>query len=461
MSLFLQIYRENEPSFFVESGDEGGRLSRYTTLGFNPLFILRVRKGQFILETETTEFILKVGNPIEHLKKYLTLLQPVPHPQLSSALVGAFGFIGYDCVKYLENIRITSKENVLDDACVILFQDYAVFDRVKHQVQIFAIGGDTTSEQSIQKRLDYIYNQFHEVSLKPTSHDPFLNTGVKLKSEIEFSVSKRQQKNFDKKIAQIKEHIKQGDIFQCVLSEKRKFKLKTNPIHVYRHLRAENPSSYHYFFDTGSGIFLGASPEMLVRVSKGIVETCPIAGTRPRGKTEEENQRFAKNLLDSPKERAEHMMLVDLGRNDVGRISAPGSVKVTKFMEVRNLSHVMHLISIVQGKLRRGLTAWDAFFSCFPAGTLSGAPKIRAMQIISELEDENRGFYGGAVVMSYFGGDLDSCISIRSLSYKNGIAMVQSGAGIVTDSKAKKELEEIIGKSRAIRVAITKAERKL
>jgi anthranilate synthase component 1 len=255
-------------------------------------------------------------------------------------------------------------------------------------------------------------------------------------------------------VKRIKSHIRAGDIFQCVMSEQFRFELEEDPFEVYRVLRMINPSPYLFFLDFGGEVLLGSSPEMLVRVMNGTVETCPIAGTRPRGKDEAHDKKYERELLSSVKEKAEHLMLVDLGRNDIGRVSRPGTVKVTDFMKVERYSHVMHIVSLVEGKLKRNLSAWEAFCACFPAGTLTGAPKIRAMQILSELEGPRRGTYGGAVLAHDFLGNINSCITIRSLWAKGKNAVIQSGAGVVADSSPTKEYDEVLNKAKAIRSAV-------
>ncbi len=264
------------------------------------------------------------------------------------------------------------------------------------------------------------------------------------------------QDEFCQAVKIIKNHIRKGDIFQCVLSDRFKFKLKTDPFSIYRTLRAISPAPYLFYLSLGDDEFLlGASPERLVKVENRIIQTCPIAGTRPRGKTIEEDKKFEKELLMSVKEKAEHLMLVDLGRNDVSRVAKAGSVKVTQFMEVEKFSNVMHLVSQVEGRLPHPKSAWDALGSCFPAGTLSGAPKIKALEIIDNLEKGPRGPYGGAIIYYDFSGNLDSCINIRSLRIKNNQGFVQAGAGIVFDSRAKNEYIEIYHKSKAVREALS------
>ena len=262
------------------------------------------------------------------------------------------------------------------------------------------------------------------------------------------------KKEFIDAVKKVKSHIKSGDIFQCVISEKFKFEFNYDPFLFYRVLRTLNPSPYLFLLDFNDEKLIGSSPEMLVKVSGGLIETSPIAGTRPRGVDQAEDDKYIRQLNASIKEKAEHLMLVDLGRNDIGRVSQAGSVKVSKFMSVEKYSHVMHLVSLVEGKLNKNISPWQAFASCFPAGTLSGAPKVRAMEIISDLEKTDRSTYGGAVVFNTFHNDLLSCITIRSLySYKNQ-AVIQAGAGIVTDSSPEKEYEEVLNKSKALKVAV-------
>jgi anthranilate synthase component 1 len=269
-------------------------------------------------------------------------------------------------------------------------------------------------------------------------------------------------KTFQDGVRALKSHIRAGDIFQAVLSDRFDMPLRTDSFSVYRSLRMINPSPYMFYIGGKNETVLGASPEMLVRVSNGEVETRPIAGTRPRGKTEQEDRKLETQLLASVKERAEHLMLVDLGRNDVGRVCVPGSVAVPTFMQVERYSHVMHIVSSVKGRLKRGAGPWDAFAACFPAGTVSGAPKIKAMELLGKLEREPRGLYAGAIVYNDFHGNLDSAIAIRSVSVRGkgarAVARVQAGAGIVADSRPAAELDEIRAKSNAMIQAVREAE---
>jgi anthranilate synthase component 1 len=255
-------------------------------------------------------------------------------------------------------------------------------------------------------------------------------------------------------VRQLKENIRAGDIFQAVLSDKLSVPFGGDPLELFEELTRLSPAPYRFYFDSGEGVYLGASPELLLKARAGVLETHPIAGTRPRGRTPAEERRLESQLLRSEKERAEHLMLVDLARNDVGRVSEPGSVRVEEYMQIHKYSGVMHLVSRVTGKLLKGAGSIEALASCFPAGTLSGAPKIRAMQLLSELEPEPRGFYGGAVVAASFTGDLDSCISIRCIEVRGGRAIVQAGAGIVADSQPAREYDEITHKSRIARTAL-------
>jgi anthranilate synthase component 1 len=266
-------------------------------------------------------------------------------------------------------------------------------------------------------------------------------------------------KAFEAAVGTLKRHIRAGDFCQAVLSRRETFALSAHPFSVYRELRGINPSPYHFYFNSGETTIVGASPEMLVRVHDGIAETCPIAGTRPRGKTEADDRAKEKSLLKSTKERAEHLMLVDLSRNDLGRVCKPGTVRVPEFFKVERFSHVMHLVSRVEGELKKSVSPLEALFSCFPAGTLTGAPKIRAMELVARLEPHCRGAYGGALVLHGLDGSLDSCITIRSLVASHGETYLQAGAGIVADSNAEREYQETEHKLAAMRAAIARAAR--
>lgn len=455
MAAFRALYVEGEPACYFESDSENGRSSPVTVMGFHPIEELAIRDGQLRIRGPDLD-LRPEGNPIEnlkaHLAKYLQHKTAVPVPFSG----GVVGFVGYDCVQYLERIELPASSEGGSELHLFVFRDYLIFDKDLSRLKLISLGRDSGANalDGLNRHVRAMFDKIERVN-RPA------RTGTKLRETgdpPEPVATNADKTDFRSSIGRIKEHIKAGDIFQCVLSRPFEMAVKSKPLAIFSSLRDLSPAPYYFFLDTGEQVILGASPEMLVRVRGHQIQTCPIAGTRKRGKSENEDRKIARNLLASVKERAEHAMLVDLSRNDIGRIAKVKTVRVSKFMELRKFSHVMHLVSLVEGELSDGRTAWDALFSCFPAGTLSGAPKIRAMQIISELERTRRGFYGGAVVAADFAGNLDSCIAIRALSYKNGRVRLQAGAGVVADSAADREFQEILDKSRSVRAAIAAAE---
>lgn len=442
---FASIYNLGTPGLLAEGRDDENRYFKHSILGFRPLMTIRIRKGRLLFNNKTYGQEIKTATPLRTLKIFLEQLK-TQLPELRQLPIGAFGYVGYDCIQYIEPVTI-KHENDFDESCFTIFSQYLVIDHQENLCTAVLLNeNEAPSETKMDSFLDLLKTPAQKTqSTQESSSDQLMEFDNIYKSEFESSVKK------------IKDHIKEGNIFQAVFSQKTEFKIKGSPLNIYKELKTGNPSTYHFYLDTGDLVVLGASPEMLVRATNGVVETCPIAGTRKRGADVDEDKKLRKALMASPKEKAEHMMLVDLSRNDLGRICKPGTVDVSRFMEIREFSHVMHLVSVVQGQLKEEHSCFDALFSCFPAGTLSGAPKIRAMQILSDLEQTSRGFYGGAFAMAHFGGDFDSCIAIRCLTYKDGIATIQAGAGIVADSRADREYQEILDKTAALRAAVSRA----
>jgi anthranilate synthase component 1 len=368
------------------------------------------------------------------------------------------GFFSYDIVRQLENIGDETKDDLDLPDCVLMFFDRLLaFDHLRHQIHIIATAN--VSSESPRKAYDRAVADIAQLEKKLASglrpgqwQKPSSKRHGKLKVRPVTA-----NREFEKSIKKAKEYIGAGDIFQVVLSQRLDFTPEVPPFDIYRALRAVNPSPYMYFLKMGETHVLGSSPEMLVRVTGRKLEYRPIAGTHPRGRDESEDQRLEAKMLSDEKERAEHVMLVDLGRNDLGRVSEYGSVKVNDLMYVERYSHVMHIVSALEGKLRPELHALDAFAACFPAGTLSGAPKVRAMQIIEELEPTRRAIYGGSVLYADFAGNLDSCIAIRTMLMKGKKAYLQAGAGIVADSDPASEYQESINKAQAVLRAVDAA----
>ncbi len=456
VSVYLKIENESPYSFLLESVEGGERIGRFSFIGFNPFMSFSIRDKQFSLKAFHDDVRVLPGlvspddQPLEALKKIFRHIKTVRSPGLPRLSGGAIGYFGYDCVRLVEDVPPMPVDSFdLPDAFLLFYDVVLVFDNVKHRVFIVSnayLPDADRSDQTLQREYDNAAREINRLLIilqKPIRTDlqPAMIEGNRQ--------NLMSQQSFIAAVERCREYISDGDIFQVVLSQRLEQQASVKPLDLYRSLRMINPSPYMYLLRCGEFDVIGASPEMLIRVEEGIVETRPIAGTRRRGETREEDLRLEKELLNDAKERAEHLMLVDLGRNDIGRISDFGSVSVDQYMAVEKYSHVMHLVSSVQGRLRKGLTPIDALFACFPAGTLTGAPKIRAMEIIAELEPVKRGIYGGAVAYIDFTGNLDSCIAIRTIVQKGNTVRFQAGAGIVYDSIPEREFEETLEKLRA------------
>jgi anthranilate synthase component 1 len=376
-------------------------------------------------------------------------------PELGPFNGGMVGYISYDAVKYFE--RLPSPENDpvgVPESVFMMTTTFLIFDHVRHSIRVvshaFLDGDVKTAYEEAVERIDELIDRLDSpLQLLPRSS---------ASASVPEVTSNLTRERYDEVVERCKEYIYAGDIIQTVPSQRFSRPTTAHPLEIYRALRTINPSPYMYYLELDDFHIVGASPEELVRVQNGVVTTRPIAGTKPRGKTEEEDENLARELLTDEKERAEHIMLVDLGRNDVGRVCKPGTVEVDELMIVERYSHVMHIVSHVVGKLREDKTAYDALRSCFPAGTLSGAPKIRAMEIIAEMEPDKRGPYGGAVGYFDLNGNMDTAITIRTMVIKDGVAHVQAGGGIVSDSVPKTEYEETVHKASAVLRAIERAE---
>ena len=459
VSAFLAVSRGEENAFLLESVERGEQIGRYTFLGARPYMQLRSVGGE-VTVTRGKKSAQPDGNAFQVAKTLLTEHQPASVPGLPPFTGGAVGFCAYDIVRQLENIGDSTEDDLHLPDCVLMFFDRLLaFDHLRHQIHIIASAD--VSNESPRKAFDRAVADIAGLEKK-------LTAGLK---PAEWQKSRRKpsgklkvrpkvtREQFENSVRRSKEYIAAGDIFQVVPSQRLDFTPEVPPFDIYRHLRAVNPSPYMYFLKMGDTHVLGSSPEMLVRVTGRKLEYRPIAGTHPRGKDEADDTRLQEKMLSDEKERAEHVMLVDLGRNDLGRVSEYGSVKVKDLMYVEKYSHVMHIVSALEGKLRPELHALDALAACFPAGTLSGAPKVRAMQIIEELEPTRRGVYGGSVLYADFAGNLDSCIAIRTLLMKGKKAYLQVGAGVVADSDPATEYEETMNKAQAVLRAVEAARR--
>ena len=464
VSAFLKIAEHSDYAFLFESVEGGEQVARYSFLGKDPFLVLRSRAGRTVLDRSgvTTES----DEPfVPALRRLMAEFRAPFVPDLPRFTGGAVGFIGYDASVRFEPVlgdawrraAWARDPQVEDEAGFMLFDTVLAFDHVKHRILIIANARITADED-----LEALYQfacakiQFLERELeRGLSH---AQPGGRPAPEVTSNVTRDV---FEAGVRAIKERIAAGDIYQAVLSQRFQASVAADALTIYRALRHVNPSPYMYFIRMGGLAIVGSSPEMLVRVEGGRVETHPIAGTRPRGRTEDEDMRLAEELKRNEKERAEHVMLVDLGRNDLGRVCDFGTVRVPQYMSVERYSHVMHLVSTVEGRLAADRDHLDALVSCFPAGTVSGAPKIRAMQILAELEPTRRDLYAGAVGYLDFAGNLDFCIAIRTITIRDGVARIQAGAGIVADSNPAAEYEETRDKARALLQAIAMAEAEL
>ncbi len=477
VSAFLRAAWPERECFLLESVEGGEQVGRYTFIGIQP-FKRIVARGRAITITEGKRVTRSEGDVFDVLRQALGGHKPARLKGLPPFTAGAVGFFSYDAVRQIERLpALAADELGVPDACLLFFDEVLAFDHVRKEIWLVATadvrhGKPADAYAKAVARLAKLEKRL----ARPLPKLPEVKSKGKLK--VKHRTAKKQ---FLAAVARTKEYIAAGDIFQAVLSQRFDVRPDADSFQVYRSLRTVNPSPYMYFLrfapegvlggrpdqpktssknkkaPTAPLELAGSSPELLVRVHQGKVEYRPIAGTRPRGATDKEDQALAEEMLGDEKERAEHVMLVDLGRNDVGRVSQFGSVKVDRLMFVERYSHVMHIVSTIEGRLKPELTAVDALRACFPAGTLSGAPKVRAMEIIEELEPARRGTYGGAVLYADFSGNLDSCIAIRSMLATGGKGYVQAGAGIVADSVPELEYQESINKARAVIRAIERA----
>jgi anthranilate synthase component 1 len=478
VSAFLRAAWPEQECFLLESVEGGEQVGRYTFIGLAP-FKRIVARGRDITITEGKKVTAIKDDIFAILRQALSGHKPARLPGLPPFTAGAVGYFAYDAVRQIERLPSLAKDELrIPDACLLFFDEVLAFDHVRKEIWL-VVTTDVT-KQKPAKAYELAVGRLDKLEKRILQPLPKLVAHVGRKStknrplKVKYRTSK---KDYVAAVERTKEYIRAGDVFQAVLSQRFDVEPEVDSFQVYRALRTVNPSPYMFFLrfapdaplvgSQGKSVkskkrskaleLAGSSPELLVRVNKGKVEYRPIAGTKPRGATEQQDAELAQEMMHDEKERAEHVMLVDLGRNDVGRVSEFGSVKVDKLMFVERYSHVMHIVSSISGKLRPDLTAVDALRACFPAGTLSGAPKVRAMEILEELEPARRGSYGGAVMYADFSGNLDSCIAIRSMLSVNGKGHVQAGAGIVADSVPEKEFEESINKAQAVIRAIERA----
>ena len=456
VSAFLAICQKESHAFLLESIERGEQIGRYTFLGARPYMRVTAQQGKVEIERGRQREVVK-KNIFQVVKRLLREHRPASVPGLPPFTAGAVGYFAYDVVRQLEKIGDHAKDDLsVPDAELMFFDRLLAFDHLRHQIHIMAAAD--VARETPRRAYDRAVRDIAALEKKLAGGlSPALWRKSKPKAGKLKVHAATKREGYMRGVERCKEYIAAGDIFQVVLSQRLDFTPEVAPFDLYRALRQVNPSPYLYFLQMGDTHILGSSPEMLVRVTGRKLEYRPIAGTHPRGRDEAEDARLEQQMRNDEKERAEHVMLVDLGRNDLGRVSEYGSVKVKDLMYVERYSHVMHLVSALEGALRKDLDALDAFAACFPAGTLSGAPKVRAMQIIEELEPTRRGIYGGSVLYADFAGNLDSCIGIRTMLMKGKKAYLQAGAGIVADSDPASEFQESMNKAGALLKAVEMA----
>ena len=471
VSAFCKI-QEGDWAFLFESVVGGERLGRYSFLGAGPFLRFQAFDRRVVIEEtgaassslapRPSPLILEHPDPLRLLEERLSAYRAPQIPGLPRFCGGAVGYAAYDSVRYVERLpNAPPDDRGLPDLCFAFYDRMVIFDHITKTIAVVAHAhvdpaNLRRSYDTACSRVDRLVERLHQgvADLQLTDIQPLGEVSRPYRSNFEPAA-------FEAAVVQCKEYIKAGDIFQVVLSQRLETETRARPFDIYRTLRVVNPSPFLLYLKAGPLCLVGSSPEIMVRVEGDLITTRPLAGTRRRGKTEEEDERLAAELLADPKERAEHIMLVDLGRNDVGRVSRFGTVQISDVLSVERYSHVMHLCSTVTGRLQPGLTAFDALRACLPAGTLSGAPKVRAMQIIDELEPHRRGPYGGAVGYVDFSGNMDTCIALRTMVLKGQTAYLQAGAGIVADSDPRSEWEETMNKARGLLRALEMAENQL
>ncbi|HBG92209.1 MAG: anthranilate synthase component I [Nitrospirae bacterium GWF2_44_13] len=460
VSAFLKIGKS--PSFLLESVVGGEKWARYSFLGTNPSKVIKGRGKKIeIRERGRKPVVFEADDPVDVLKKEIALYKPVDVPGLPRFSGGLVGYMGYDMVRFFERVPDSKKPGIdLPDMFFMLADTMLIFDSLKQKIKIVSnayIDGKSPAKayKEAVEKIDAITDKLKSSRVRGVKG----SRGKNIKQK--FTSSFKTKEAFEEAVLKSKEYIAAGDIFQVVLSQRFERKSDVEPFDVYRALRVVNPSPYMYYIDTGDTEIVGSSPEILVRVEDKKIVLRPIAGTRRRGETEADDKALEEELKKDPKEMAEHIMLVDLGRNDVGRVAEKGSVNVTELMAVERYSHVMHMVSNVEGDLEKGLDAFDVLRACFPAGTVTGAPKVRAMEIIDELEPIKRGPYAGSVGYFSYSGNMDTCITIRTLIIKDGKVYVQAGAGIVADSVPEREYTETVNKAMGMMKAVDMAERGL
>ncbi|MDI6780909.1 MAG: anthranilate synthase component I [bacterium] len=459
VSAFQKIALDTEYAYLLESVEGGESLGRYSFLGSNPFIIFRGKGNVVEVSRDGKVERFEGVDPLMHLLGFMNEFESARIPELPRFFGGAVGYIGYDYVRCIEDIPDTNQDLLnLPDVLFVITDTILVFDHVRHTIKVIANVWlrDGDIEEAYQGAMDKITGIIERLKqILPPKNEIFPITDTISEIDIQSNVTKQ---GFEISVLKAKEYISAGDIFQIVLSQRFQSPVKADALSLYRALRWVNPSPYMFLLKFGKLSLIGSSPELLVRVDEKIVETRPIAGTRPRGKNKEEDEFYEKDLLSDPKELAEHIMLVDLGRNDIGRVCEYSSIILPEFEIIERYSHVMHIVTSVKGKLMQDKNYLDALRACFPAGTVTGAPKVRAMEIIDELETSKRGPYAGCIGYFSFSGNMDTCITIRTMVMYEEKVYVQAGAGIVADSQPEKEYEETRNKAKGMLKAVAIAE---
>jgi anthranilate synthase component I len=460
VSAYLRIAQGARYSFLLESVEGGEKIARYTFAGAHPEEVFRYANGACVLESRN-KLVWEERDPVTFLRARMEKFHPVRLPGLPPLVAGAIGYFSYDMVRLIERLPKRLRDEIgLYDALLMFYHGILAFDHVQHRLWIVR-NVFTEGQGTLRGNYDAAVREIKRTRAllqQPAAAEQSQSRPKKKLRALKVTSNFRKSE-YLAAVRKAKSYIRAGDIFQVVISQRFSTKVQADPFEIYRELRALNPSPYLFYLHMNDVDVVGSSPEMLVKVQGREVFYRPIAGTLPRGRDEAEDRQFEQQMLASEKERAEHVMLVDLGRNDLGRVCEYGSVKVEQLMSVEKFSHVMHLVSSLRGCLREDVDCFDALMACFPAGTVSGAPKVRAMEIIEELERTRRGIYAGGVLYLDFAGNLDSCIALRTMVIKNGVAHVQAGGGLVADSTPMGEYQETLNKSRALLAALESAHR--
>lgn len=452
VAAYIKIAKNKKHSFLLESIEGGEKLARYSFIGCDPFLTVEGWNDKILLKQAAKQKEIE-AEPHEFLKELFSYYKPIKIEGLPRFIGGAVGYFSYDSIRWIEDIPNNNLDSLhLPEMRFSLFKTIIAFDHLKQEIVIISniLHDKTEKGLSVKYKQTVAEIEKIEAALGKSPSQVKKQKHAKAKLQAEYT-----EKDFISMVRKAKRYIKEGDIFQVVLSQRWQVKSKRSPLTVYRRLRRLNPSPYMFLLKQGDEAIIGSSPEMMVRIEQGSIETRPIAGTRPRGKDDAEDNRRIEELMADKKELAEHTMLLDLGRNDIGRVAKPGTVRIKENMIIEKYSHVIHIVSSVTGAMVKEAKPIDGFFACFPAGTVSGAPKIRAMEIIDELEKTKRSVYAGAIAYLDFWGNLDSCIAIRTVVHKKGRYFIQAGAGIVADSKPKKEFLETEAKAKVLVEAIT------